>query len=154
MANTIRLKRISDRIREDLSRLLIRQVADPRLTAVTITDVKVDRELAYADIFVSSWEGPGRSEEVIKALRHASGFLRTELAALVDLRSMPRLRFHWDPTPDHADHIEKLLLELRIESSSPEEQSEEQPADLSQEQAEGQADEQPRIEEDEADDDE
>lgn len=122
MANKIRLKRISDRIREDLSQLLVRQVADPRLTAITITDVKVDRELAYADIFVSSWEGSERREEIIKALRHAGGFLRTELAARVDLRSMPRLRFHWDPTPENADHIEKILLELHNESSQQEQQ--------------------------------
>jgi ribosome-binding factor A len=134
MANKIRLKRISDRIREDLSQLLVRQVADPRLTAITITDVKVDRELAYADIFVSSWEGSERSEEIIKALRHAGGFLRTELAARVDLRSMPRLRFHWDPTPENADHIERILLELRNESSAQEAQ--------------------PPVEEEETDDDE
>jgi ribosome-binding factor A len=137
MANKIRLKRISDRIREDLSQLLVRQVADPRLTAITITDVKVDRELAYADIFVSSWEGSERSEEILKALRHAGGFLRTELAAKVDLRAMPRLRFHWDPTPENADHIEKILLELRNQSAS---QTEPPPIEP--------------VEEDDADDDE
>ena len=115
MANPIRLKRIADRIREDLAELLVRQVADPRLATVTVTDVKVDREVAFADVFVSSWEGHERSEEVVTALRHAAGFLRSELAGKVDLRSMPRLRFHWDPTPEKADHIEKLLLELRIE---------------------------------------
>ena len=115
MANPIRLKRIADQIREELSALLVRQVADPRLEGITITEVKVDRELAFADIFVSSWEGHERSEEVIAALRHAVGFLRTELAARIDLRSMPRLRFHWDMTPEKADHIEKLLLELQRE---------------------------------------
>jgi len=118
MANTIRLKRISDRIRDDLSELLVRQVADPRLGGVTITDVKVDRELAFADVFVSSWEGHEHSEEIVTALRHAAGFLRTELAAKVDLRSMPRLRFHWDPTPENADHIEKILLELRSQEAA------------------------------------
>ena len=115
MANVVRLKRIADRIREDLSELLVRQVADPRLAGITITDVTVDRELAFADIFVSSWEGRERSDEVIATLRHASGFLRTELAGKVDLRSMPRLRFHWDPTPEKADHIEKILLEIHKE---------------------------------------
>ena len=118
MANSIRLKRISDRIRDDLSELLVRQVADPRLNGVTITDVKVDRELAFAEVFVSSWEGHEHSEAILKALRHAGGFLRTELAAKVDLRNMPRLRFHWDPTPENADHIEKILLELRNEEAA------------------------------------
>ena len=115
MANNIRLKRISDRIREDLSKLLVRQVADPRLAGIAITDVKVDRELAFADIFVSAVEGGKRANEVLGALQHASGFLRTSLAESLDLRSMPRLRFHWDPTPEHADHIEQILLELRKE---------------------------------------
>ncbi len=115
MANSVRLKKISDRIREELSDMLVRQVADPRLAGVSVTDVRVDRELAYADIFVSTWEGHERADEIVAALRHAAGFLRTELAARVDLRSMPRLRFHWDPTPERADHIEKLLLEIRSE---------------------------------------
>jgi ribosome-binding factor A len=115
MANSIRLKRIAEQIREDLAALLVREVADPRLAGITITDVKVDRELAFADIFVSAVEGQERSQEVIAGLRHASGFLRTALAASLDLRAMPRLRFHWDTTPEKADHIEKLLLELRWE---------------------------------------
>lgn len=115
MANQVRLKRIADRLREELSEMLVRQIADPRLAGITITDAKVDRELAFVDFFVSAVEGQERSEEVIAALRHASGFLRTELAARVDLRSMPRLRFHWDPTPERADAIEKILLDLRSE---------------------------------------
>ena len=123
MANQIRLKRIAEQIREEFSALLVRQVADPRLDGITITDVKVDRELAFADIFVSSWQGKERTEEVILALRHAAGFLRTELAAKLDLRSMPRLRFHWDMTPENADHIEKLLLEIQRERELRESQS-------------------------------
>lgn len=113
MPNPIRMKRISDRIREELAELLVRQVADPRLAGVTITDVKVDRELAYAEIYVSAIEGQERSQEVLRTLRHAGGFLRTLLAQRVELRSFPRLRFHWDPTPERADHIERLLAELR-----------------------------------------
>jgi ribosome-binding factor A len=124
MANKIRLKRIADRIREEFAELLVRHVADPRLAGITVTDAKVDRELAFADIFVSAVEGEERSAEVIAALRHASGFVRTELASRLDLRSMPRLRFHWDPTPERADHIEKILLELRNERT---EQEAEQP---------------------------
>jgi ribosome-binding factor A len=115
MASEIRLKRIADQIKQEFSALLVRQVADPRLEGVTVTDVKVDRELSFADIFVSSYQGHERSKEVIDTLRHAAGFLRTELAGKLDLRSMPRLRFHWDLTPEKADHIEKLLLEIKRE---------------------------------------
>ncbi len=92
--------------------MLIREVQDPRLSGISITDVKVDRELAYADIFVSALEGNVRSKEVLAGLRSATGYLRHALAERVDLRVFPRLRFHWDPTPERADHIEKLLASL------------------------------------------
>ena len=113
MPNQVRLQRISDRIREELSEMLIKEISDPRLAQVTITDVTVDREMAYANIFVSCIEGSLRSKEILEGLNHASGFLRHELSARVDLRSFPRLRFHWDPTPENADHIERLLNSLK-----------------------------------------
>jgi ribosome-binding factor A len=50
---------------------------------------------------------------VLAGLEAASGFIRRTLAARIELRTFPRLRFHWDMTPENADHIEKLLAELR-----------------------------------------
>lgn len=116
MPSKVRLQRIADRIREDLSELLLREVQDPRLHMVYLTDVKVDRELAYADIYVSAVEGKARQAEILAGLEHASGFLRSALAQRIALRTFPRLRFHWDPTPEHADHIERLLAQLRREA--------------------------------------
>jgi len=113
MPSKLRLQRISDRIRQELSEMLIREINDPRLEGISITDVKVDRELTYADIFVSAVEGVQRSREVLEGLEHASGFLRHELAAKIELRVFPRLRFHWDPTPENADRIERLLAAIR-----------------------------------------
>ncbi len=113
MPSGIRLQRIADRIRQELSELLVREISDPRLELIYVTDVKVDRELAFADIFVSAVEGRERSKEVLSGLESASGFIRRTLAGRVDLRVFPRLRFHWDPTPENADHIEKILAELR-----------------------------------------
>jgi ribosome-binding factor A len=83
--------------------------SDPRLKGVTVTDVEIDRELAYADIFVCTMEGSQRSQEVLNALEHAQGYLRSELAHRVELRVFPRLRFHWDPTFEHADNIDRLI---------------------------------------------
>lgn len=93
--------------------MLIREVSDPRLQQIFITDVKIDRELAFADIYVSALEGSARSADVLTALESASGFLRRILASRVELRVFPRLRFHWDPTPENADHIERILAGLR-----------------------------------------
>ncbi len=84
-----------------------------------MTDVSVDRELAYANIYVSALEGSDRAEDILDGLVHAQGFIRRELAQRVDIRSFPNLRFHWDPTSERADHIEKLLASLKDESSYP-----------------------------------
>lgn len=93
--------------------MLIREISDPRLHQIFVTDVKVDRELAFADVYVSAIEGTARSQDVLAGLESASGFLRRTLAQRVELRAFPRLRFYWDVTPENADHIEKLLAGLR-----------------------------------------
>jgi ribosome-binding factor A len=116
MPSKIRLQRISDRIRNELAGMLINEVQDPRLAGISVTDVKVDRELDFADVYVSAVEGHERSREVLEGLHSASGFLRHALAMKVDLRTFPRLRFHWDPTPERADHIERVLASLRSEN--------------------------------------
>jgi ribosome-binding factor A len=113
MPSGTRLQRIADRIRQELSDMLIREINDPRLKQIYVTDVKVDRELAYADIYVSAVEGVSRSTDVLAGLESASGFIRRNLASRVELRAFPRLRFHWDMTPENADHIERVLAELR-----------------------------------------
>jgi len=113
MPSGVRLQRIADRIRQELSEMLIREISDPRLKLIYLTDVKIDKELAYADIFVSAIEGVSRSKDVLAGLESASGFIRRTLAQRVELRAFPRLRFHWDMTPENADHVEKLLAELR-----------------------------------------
>jgi ribosome-binding factor A len=118
MPSKMRLQRISERIREELSEMVIMEINDPRLSGISITDVTVDREFTYADIYVSAVEGHERAAEVLAGLAHASGYLRKALAERVDLRIFPRLRFHWDPTPEKADHIERLIASLHAEEET------------------------------------
>ena len=113
MPSGLRLQRIADRIREELSEMLIKEINDPRLKLIYVTDVKIDKELAYADIFVSAVEGVSRSKDVLAGLESASGFIRRTLASRMELRAFLRLRFHWDVTPENADRIEKKLAEIR-----------------------------------------
>ncbi len=113
MVSKLRVKRIADRIQNELSELMLYEVSDPRLSGVSITDVTVDRELAYAEIYVSALEGEQRAQEILEGFEHAQGFLRKELSQRIELRSFPRLRFHWDPTFERAERIEKLLASLQ-----------------------------------------
>lgn len=128
MVSKMRAQRVAERIHEELSILLLMEVADPRLETVSITDVRVDRELAFANIYVSSIEGSDAAPEIINGLKHASGFLRRELARKIQLRSFPRLRFYWDPTPEKADHIDQLIASLpEIEPPIPPDEEERSP---------------------------
>ncbi|MDX1437745.1 MAG: 30S ribosome-binding factor RbfA, partial [Anaerolineales bacterium] len=98
----------------ELSDILIYEVSDPRLAWVSVTDVHVDRELAYASIYVSSVDGSESADEIMEGLEHASGFLRRELSQRIELRTFPNLRFYWDPTPEQAERIERLIDSLDI----------------------------------------
>lgn len=119
MPSKLRLTRIGDRIKQELQELLVRQeIQDPRLSGVTITEVKVDRELAFASIYVSAIEGSERSAEILQGFASASGYIRKQLASQIELRSFPRLRFYWDPTPERVDRIEKLFDQIQHEDRS------------------------------------
>lgn len=118
MPSPLRLTRIGDRFLKELSEMLVKdEIRDPRLSGITITEVKVDRELAYADIYVSAIEGVSRSKEVLEGLESASGFIRKTLSDRIELRAFPRLRFHWDVTPERADRIEQLLASIHEEDA-------------------------------------
>ena len=95
--------------------LVMGEISDPRLVGVSVTDVNVDREFAYANIFVSAVEGHVRAEEILQGLESARGYLRKQLSARVELRTFPQLRFHWDPTLERADRIEQLLDTIKMQ---------------------------------------
>ena len=130
MPSPIRLKKIGDRIRDDLSELLLYDVEDPRLSGVMVTDVNVDRELYYANVYVSALEGKVRSKEILAGLESASGYLRSQLSQGIELRTFPRLRFYWDPTPENAARIETLIKQVQQERAEREALEKEQPNDV------------------------
>lgn len=121
MVAKTRTVRIAERIRQELSEILVYQIQDPRLAGVSVTDVTVDRELSMANVYFSSLEGSQRAREIQAGFEHAQGFLRSELSARMDLRTFPRLRFHFDPTFERAERIENLLATLREETPPPQE---------------------------------
>lgn len=124
MPSKLRLTRIADRIRQELSEMLVKQeIHDPRLSGTTITDVKIDRELAFASIYVSAVEGSARSEEILSGFQSANSFIRKILSERIELRSFPKLRFYWDPTPERVDRIEQLFAQIHEEDNRNEQNS-------------------------------
>lgn len=118
MPPPLRMKRINDRIKEILSIVLLTKIEDPCLMNVSVTDVRVDRELDFANIYVSSLDNDDSPEEVLEALKRASGYLKYEISEEIDLRIMPKLRFFWDSTPQKADRIDTLLAQIKAENEA------------------------------------
>ncbi len=112
MPSETRARRVADRINRELAILLQRKVADPRLASLTVTGVDVDRELAYATIYVTALD---EEQEVLTALESARGFLRKELASNIPMRAFPQLRFRWDYSPDRGARVDELLERLQEE---------------------------------------
>lgn len=110
----IRQQRTAEQLRVVLSELFLRELSDPRLHGITVTDVKIDRELEHADIYVSALGDESRETEVMSALGSAEGFLRRELASRIRLRKVPQLHLHWDPSLAHMQEVESILDNLDI----------------------------------------
>jgi len=110
----VRQERTAELIQQLLSEMFLREVSDPRLAGVTITEVQIDRELQYATAFVNALDGEERRDEVMAGLQSATGFLRRTLAQSLDLRTAPILRFEWDPRLRYVEEVDELLNELDI----------------------------------------
>lgn len=112
-----RIRRIADQMQRDLSVIIQQEVKDPRLGMVTLNDVKVSKDLSYADIYFTcmvfgeSAEADIERSEQEAVLNKASGFLRTILARELKLRVMPLLRFHYDPTLESGARLSGLINE-------------------------------------------
>jgi ribosome-binding factor A len=109
---------VADRLQEEISNLIQQEMNDPRLSLVTVTVVNIDRELEYANVFVSTVGDEARRKDVMRALERATGYIRREVARRVQLRKAPELIFHWDPSPEKAEHIAQLLDDLKAAEGS------------------------------------
>jgi ribosome-binding factor A len=107
-------ERISERIQLIISDLLLRQLRDPRLQGVTVTEVTIDRELQHANVFVNSLGDDDRAEEVMAGLDSASGYIRRQVAQGLQLRSAPNVHFTWDPRLAYIEEVNELLEHLDI----------------------------------------
>ena len=97
------------------------EVSDPRVRGIVVSGVEVSRDLGYAKIFVFAPVALDRAREAppgtarspadtsLAGVRHAAPFLRRRLAAKLNIRAVPALRFELDPTPERAERIESLL---------------------------------------------
>ena len=114
-----RRKRVEDRIREETSELLLMRVKDPRIGFVTVTGVEISSNLRHAKIFYSVLGDEQQRKSAQEGLVSAAGFIKRELAARLQLKYMPDIVFHYDPSIEYGERIEKILkgIENRTDES-------------------------------------
>lgn len=106
-----RIKRVNEQLKREIARILLGEVKDPRVGAVTVTDVSAAPDLTLARVFVQLLGDESERKSTLKGLRAATPFIRTALGQRVDLRRVPELRFEVDDSLEHALRIERLLEE-------------------------------------------
>ena len=109
-----RQRRIADVIRQELSRLLLRDLKDSRIAPLTtVTDVHVSPDYKYATVRVSALATEREQRSTLIALEHAAGHLQSKLGKALQLRHTPRLRFELDDRIAEGDHVLGLLAQLQ-----------------------------------------
>jgi ribosome-binding factor A len=104
-----RENQLAEVIGQELSDLMRTRMKDPRLGFTSITHVKVSPDLRYAKVYVSVMGEPEEQRETIKALEHANGFLRHELAQRLTVRHTPEIEFRLDDSIARGAHVLDLI---------------------------------------------
>ncbi len=104
-------ERVADFVRDELAQIIQRDMRDPRVKLVSVNDVKVSKDIGYADVYVSTLQDleAGDRQALVDVLNHASGYLRSALAKRHSMRTTPRLRFHYDELIESGPRLEALI---------------------------------------------
>jgi ribosome-binding factor A len=105
----LRARRIADQIQRELSNIIRLELRDPRVGMITITDVEVSPDHAYATVFFTVLANAASPDDTVAALKHAAGFLRSQLARRVKLRTVPHLQFKYDTSVERGVRLSRLI---------------------------------------------
>ncbi|KAF1682982.1 MULTISPECIES: 30S ribosome-binding factor RbfA [unclassified Veillonella] len=109
----VRVRKLQEFIKQEVSSMLMRGLKDPRIGFVTVTDVEVTGDLRQATIYVSLFGKDEEKKASLQALRHAAGHVRSELGKVLRLRYIPEISFDADTSLDYSMHIESLLHDIK-----------------------------------------
>ena len=118
MTSFSRADRVSGLIQEVLSDILHKHISDPRLEMVTITAVKMSRDLKSARVYFTIQGGKTKSESATKGFSSALGYIKRSLAGTLELRYMPELKFFYDESFDYGSHIDQLLESVKTDDGT------------------------------------
>lgn len=110
-----RIQRLNEQLKRDISDIILREVRDPRIGVVTVTDVDVTPDLAFARVYVRPMGDDEEKAEALEGLKNAAPHIRHLLSQELTTRRVPELHFQEDETLERAMRIEEILHEVRPE---------------------------------------
>lgn len=113
MAKQLRIEKLQELIKQELGKMLLTDLKDPRIGFVTVTDVEMTGDLREAKIYVSVMGDAEQVKNSLEGLQSALGFIRREIGQRIRLRFTPEISFALDTSLDYGDHIQKLLLQVK-----------------------------------------
>jgi ribosome-binding factor A len=110
-----RAERVADTLREEISQIVGFELEDPRLSGVTVTDVRVSDNLKAAKVYVTIAGDEAEHRAALAALRHAAPYVRKQLGLSLNLPRTPEINFVRDRVEEEGERVDQLLLDIERE---------------------------------------
>ena len=107
-----RQERVADILREEISQIVGYELEDPRLTMVTVTDVRLSENLKAARVYVTVAGNEEEHREALAALRHAAPYVRKQLSLSLNLPRTPEIHFIRDRVEEEGERVDRLLEKI------------------------------------------
>ena len=111
----MRTNRVAEQMKKEVGDILNRQIKDPRVGFVTVTDVELTNDLQHATVFISVLGNEDEKQATLVGLSKASGFIRSELGKRIRLRKTPEVVFQFDEAHEYGNRIDSILRKLNKE---------------------------------------
>lgn len=109
-----RIERVQEEIKKIISETIQKQVKDPRMGFVSITEVEVNKDITFAKVFYSVYGNDETRENTKKAMDSAKKFIRGEIGKKLKVRVTPEIAFFMDNSMEYGAHIQTILNKLNI----------------------------------------
>ena len=117
MSNHLRVEKLQELIKQEMGKMLLKDIKDSRIGFVTVTGVEMTGDLREAKIYVSIMGNDEQIKSSLEGLQSALGYIRREIGRRIKIRFTPEISFALDKSLDYSEHIQKLLLQIEQEGS-------------------------------------
>ncbi len=105
--------RVGELLKEEISQIVLREMKDPRIGFVSVTDVEVSGDLRHAKVFISVYGSEKEKEETLEGLQQAQGFVRKLVGERVKIHHTPEIIFRYDDSIENGVHISEIIKDLK-----------------------------------------